>query len=345
VKIALCSTTVPFHKGGANQFLEWLDIALRQAGHEVEVVSIPAIESPSSIYRQMMAIRMLDVSAADLVICTRPQSHLVQHPNKVLWFIHHMRPFYDLWNSDLRGFPDDARHRALRDQIRACDTVGINEARLVFTNSAVVSRRLRDFNQVDSEVLYPPILHPERFSPTSYNDEIVYVSRLFPAKRQHLLVEALAHTKTPVRVRLVGTGGAGNPYANDLNATISRLGLVQRVTIDDRWTNDADKEAFVNNCLASAYFPIDEDSYGYPTLEAAHAHKPTLTTTDSGGVLEFAIDDVNAEITEAEPAALAAAMDRLFADRSRTRRLGAAANRRIAELDISWNRVLERLLS
>ncbi len=228
---------------------------------------------------------------------------------------------------------------------RACDTVALTEARLVFTNSAVVGQRLRDFNQVDSEVLYPPILHPERFSPEAYNDEIVYVSRLFPAKRQHLLVEALAHTKTSVRVRLVGTGGAGNPYAGALAATIKRLGLGQRVTIDDRWVDDADKESYLNNCLASAYFPIDEDSYGYPTLEAAHAHKATLTTTDSGGVLEFAIDNVNAEITAPEPAAIAAAMDRLFDDSDRTRRLGAAANRRIAELGISWDHVLERLLS
>lgn len=336
---------VPFHDGGANQFNEWLRVVLADAGHEVELFWIPSTDSPATLYRQMMAVRMLDLSAADRVICTRPQSHLIHHPNKVLWFIHHVRPFYDLWDTDLRGFPDDARHRALRDQIRRCDTVALSEARTIFTNSSVVSDRLRTFNGVESEVLYPPILAPERFASVGFNDEIVYVSRLFAAKRQDLLVESLALTSTPVRVRLIGTGGAGDPYVSRLRDLARRLGVADRVSIDDRWVSDDEKVAAVNECLASAYLPLDEDSYGYPTLEAAHAGKPTLTTTDSGGVLEFAARDVNAEVVAPDPRSVAAAMDRLFNDRARTRRLGCAATETIPKLDISWDRVVDRLLA
>ena len=346
MRVAIASTMVPFHDGGANQLVEWLDVALRAAGHDVEVVWIPSSDSPATIYRQMMAIRMLDVSAADRVICIRPQAHLIRHPNKVLWFIHHVRPFYDLWDSKLRGFPDDARHRALRDQIRRCDTIALGEARRVFTNSMVVSERLRTFNGIDSEVLYPPLMRPERFAPVGFNDEIVYISRIYRAKRQHLLVEALAHTTTPVTVRLVGTGGgAGNPYVEELRQLIGRLGVGGRVAFEDRWVSDDEKTALVNACLAAAYLPVDEDSYGYPTLEAAHANKPTLTTTDAGGVLEFAVADANAEVVDPHPVAIAAAMDRLYADRQRTQRLGHAARARVGELGVSWDRVVEKLVA
>lgn len=345
MNVAICTTMVSFHDGGANQLVEWLDAALTERGHDVEVIWIPSVDTPSALYRQMMAIRMLDLSAAERVICVRPQSHFVRHPNKVVWFIHHVRPFYDLWDTELRGFPDDARHRAMRDEIRRCDTIALAEAERLFTNSRVVSERLSTFNGLDSDVLYPPIRDPERFTTTGWNDEIVYVSRLYPAKRQHLLVEALARTTTPVRVRLVGTGGPGNPYTADLRRRVRALGLEGRVALDDRWVAEHEKVAAVNGCLASAYLPHDEDSYGYPTLEAAHAGKPTLTTTDSGGVLEFAAHGVNAEIVEPDPSALAAAMDRLYADRERSLRLGAAARERIDELGIDWDHVIESLLA
>ncbi len=67
-----------------------------------------------------------------------------------------------------------------------------------------VSDRLRQFNDIESEVLYPPLQDPERFRSDGYGDEIVCVSRIEHHKRQHLLIEALSHTKTPVKLRLCG---------------------------------------------------------------------------------------------------------------------------------------------
>jgi glycosyltransferase involved in cell wall biosynthesis len=43
--------------------------------------------------------------------------------------------------------------------------------------------------------------------------------------------------------------------------------------------------------LATAYPPYEED-FGYVTLESFLAHKPVITTEDSGGPLEFVEDRV-----------------------------------------------------
>ena len=43
---------------------------------------------------------------------------------------------------------------------------------------------------------------------TSYGDEVVFLSRIEPHKRQDLLVRALAFTRTPVRVRLCGAASS-----------------------------------------------------------------------------------------------------------------------------------------
>ena len=52
---------------------------------------------------QMLALRLVNVShEAELLICLRTPSYLLQHPNKVVWFLHHHRPAYDLVDGPCR---------------------------------------------------------------------------------------------------------------------------------------------------------------------------------------------------------------------------------------------------
>ena len=97
MKVALCSTIVPFIRGGDRNIVEWLETMLLEAGHSVERVYLPMVDTPELLFRQMAAFRFVDLSMADRIICFRPQSHLIQHPHKILWFIHHIRVLYDLW--------------------------------------------------------------------------------------------------------------------------------------------------------------------------------------------------------------------------------------------------------
>ncbi|RYE41775.1 MAG: glycosyltransferase [Hyphomicrobiales bacterium] len=342
MKIALCSTFVPFVNGGYRNIVEWLEAALLEAGHEVERIYLPEADEPRVLFAQMAAFRFIDLSAADRVICFRPQSHLIRHPHKIVWFIHHLRVFYDLWESEYRSFPDDAEHRGLREALRAADTAALQEAKQVFSNSQVVTDRLQRFNGIPSEPLYPPIRHPERFVHRTMNDEIVCICRMEHHKRQHLLIEALARCRTPVRLRL---SGAGADYAHGLAQLAEALDVAHRLTIDTRWISEEEKQEQLADCLAAAYVPVDEDSYGYPVLEAAHAAKPILTVTDAGGTLEFVRDGVEGLLPQPTPDEVARAMDRFYADPVEARQMGAAAKARIDALGISWSHVLERLLA
>ena len=97
----------------------------------------------------------------------------------------------------------------------------------------------------------------------------------------------------------------------------------------------------VPNALAVIYVPFDED-YGYVTLEAFLSAKPVVTATDSGGTLEFVVDDRNGVVCAPEPEAVGAAVTRLANDRARTARLGRAG----LELarTVTWDGVVEKLL-
>ena len=345
MKIALCSSDVPFANGGARNIVDWLEIMLRRAGQQVEKVYLPHLDDPEQLFRQMAGYRWVDLTeSADRIVCFRPPAHFIRHPHKILWFIHHIRSFYDLWDTPYRHFPDSAVNRGIRDALRAADTRALGEARAVFTNSRIVSSRLRQFNGVDSTVLYPPVLNSERFHCRSQNDEVVIICRMEPAKRQHLLLEAMRHTLTPVRLRLCGNS-LGKEYGEQLRRAIAAGALEDRVTLEYGWITEERKVELLSDCLAAAYVPFDEDSYGYFSLEASHAAKPILTTTDSGGVLELVEHGVNGLVAEPSPGALAEALDQLYSDRNAARYMGERARTRLAELRIDWANVLELLLA
>ena len=344
MKVALCSTIVPFIGGGARNIVEWLETMLLEAGHSVERVYLPMVDTPELLFRQMAAFRFIDLSMADRIICFRPQSHLIQHTHKILWFIHHIRVLYDLWqNPGYCPYPDDFHYEGVRAALRSADNAALHEAEKIFTNSKVISNRLKKFNQVESEVLYPPVFRPERFQCNGFNNEIVCVCRMEPHKRQHLLVEAMRYTRTPVVLRLCGTGSQS--YLDELRANIHDWHLEEKVIFDARWIQEEEKVSLFGKCLAAAYLPLDEDSYGYPSVEASLASKSVLTVTDSGGVPELVQDGLNGFITSPEPQALAEAMDILYGDRKKAEWMGENARNRLAELNLSWEHVLRRLLA
>ena len=345
-RVGLVSTSHPFTNGGYRFIVDWLEIKLRERGVQVETIYIPSTEEPEHILTQMAAFRMIELDRYfDRVITFRPPSHMVQHRKKVCWFIHHIRVFYDLWEKpEFHGMRDTAQSRALRDAIHTADTLALSQAHRLFTNSKIVSSRLRHYNGLSSEVLYPPIAEPHLFRRGSYGDEIVCICRMEHHKRQHLLIEAMQHTATPVRLRLCGLASSPEYHAS-LQGLVEELGLQDRVAIEHRWISEEEKAERLSQSLGAAYVPFDEDSYGYPTLEAAHAERPTLTLRDGGGVAEFIEHGVTGLVADPTPISLAQAMDRLFEDRNATIGMGEAACRRVGELGIDWDTVVDRLMS
>ncbi len=345
MKVGLVSSAVPLVNGGGRFIVDWLREKLEERGHRVETVFVPTVDIADTLIQQMAAFRLMRLEDHfERVVTFRPPAHMVRHPRKVVWFIHHVRYLYDLWDSEHRPFPDLAPHRALRDAVVRADTAALREAHRVFTNSRVVGDRVRRFNGLESEVLYPPVLRPELFAAGEHGDEVVCVCRLERHKRQHLLIEAMGHTRTPVRLRLCGVSLDPN-YQSSLRRAAAEGPAADRITVEDRWITEEEKAARLERALASAYVPFDEDSYGYPTIEAAHARRCTVTVSDAGGVAEFVRDGETGLVAAPEPAAVAAAFDRLHADRALARRLGAAAAGRVAALGIDWDTVVEKLLA
>jgi glycosyltransferase involved in cell wall biosynthesis len=344
MKVIIATATTPFVFGGATLMVDWLEEALLSRGHEVETYRIPVWTHPDDFAAQLVALRHWDFTGhGDRLIAIRTPSYLVRHHSKVVWFLHHLRSSYDLWDV-VPDVPDDGSGREYRRMMFASDEVALAECKTVFTNSQTVADRLSYFNDIPAEVLYPPLGESIKYSTGAYGDSLVYVSRVVGHKRQLLAVQALAHTRTPVQLVIAGKSADGT-YSDRISSEIDRLGLSRRVRFLNTVISEETKDDFMSEALGVVYIPLDEDSYGYVGLEAVASQKPLIITTDSGGGLELVKDGVNGFIAEPTPESLAAAYDKLFENRDLAARMGAAQTERAGALNISWDHVVERLLA
>lgn len=349
MRVVVASTYVPFIPGGGLMIFDSLARELKRRKVDVDTVKLPVWPYWRELQQQTLALRLLDLTESagtriDRLITIRYPSYALRHPNKVSWFIHHHRGAYDLWGTPHQDLPNDPEGQRERDSLIKSDTLYLRECRKVFTNSKVVGDRLRRFNGIEpDEVLYPPHPNPELFRAGDFGDYFVYASRLTPLKRQALAIEAMRFVRSPFKLLLIGAADVG-AYGDEVRALVRRHGLASRVELLG-WQSEEEKARLTAGACGALYLAYDEDSYGYSSLEAFHAHKSVITLTDSGGPNEVIQDGHNGLVAEPDARALARAMDRLWSDKRRARDMGEQAFATLATHRIHWDNVVERLLA
>src|SRR5215207_3445139 len=161
MRIAVCHPQTPFVRGGAETHAEQLVGALREAGHEADLVLVAGKWYPGAeLIHQMAVWRSMELSESnglpiDAVIPLKFPAYLIQHERKVVWLIHQHRTAYELWDhpdyADLKRQDDGER---VRDMVWEADRVALGEAKRVFTNSSNVKDRLWRSQRIRSETLY-----------------------------------------------------------------------------------------------------------------------------------------------------------------------------------------------
>lgn len=343
----MATVQVPFESGGAEVLVRDVCRALRDEGHQVDVVALPwSCTQIDQVMDQLTAFRILELEGGsrppvDRLVAMKFPAYLIRHPRKVVWMMHQQRQAYELWRDPL-GLSEVAGGRQIREVVRRSDHLALSEARRVLTISPTVSARLRDYCGIESEALSPPPYSAERFYCAEAEDYFLFPSRLSPWKRQGLAVEALARTRKPVRLRFAGFA-LDDPQWHALERQAEELGVMDRVEalgfVDD-------------NALLSSYahalavlFPPQEEDYGYVTVEAMLASKAVITCEDSGGPLEWIEHGTHGWVAAPDAEGLALALDEAWTDRNETRRRGEAGRRRYLASAASWPTIVERLLS
>src|SRR3954452_850214 len=109
MRVGIATVQVPFIRGGAEIHAEGLARAVREAGHEAEIITMPFRFGPVREVRRSMDIwesenfEEMNGYRMDVVICLKFPCFYLQHPHKATWLIHQHRAVYDLWNTPYSG--------------------------------------------------------------------------------------------------------------------------------------------------------------------------------------------------------------------------------------------------
>ena len=347
MKVCILSVQAPFITGGAELLAEALKEQLKKRGCEVETVLLPfKWYPPERLLDCMLMSRLIDVEEVngmkiDMVIGLKFPAYFAPHPRKVCWVLHQHRQAYDLYGTPASDLHQTEQGRVVAAEIKRWDDYFLPQSAAIHALSKTVADRLRKFNQITAQALYPPPLNHTRFRCGRSDNYILYPGRFDPMKRQHLLFDALANA--PDNIQLVFCGQSDSLYGTELRKKIEASPYCSRVKILGRISEEEKIELYAN-CLA-AYNGVFEEDYGYITLEAFFAGKPVITHTDSGGPLEFVIDQRNGYVTEPDPVPLAESITALAENPDRAKELGNNARESLKVHNISWDYVTDRLLN
>ena len=351
--------------------------------HQAEILKLPSREQSFwdllDTYRSFAA---LDLTGFDVVVSGKYPAWMVDHPAHVVYMLHPLRGLYDSYHffglppmpvdpprpvAELLGFLaanpggrqalaelwerlESLRRRAaslpadmfafpgalIRRLIHWLDGVALDPARIARYGaiSATVRDRPGYFPAgVPVFVAHPPA-HRE-IAPGGRRGTYVFtVSRLDAPKRLDLLIEAMSLVRSSARLKIAGTGPEA-ARLEKLTAGNDRVELLGRVS-------DEALDGLYGRARAVALLAYDED-FGLVALEGMQAGRPVITCSDSGGPRELVEDGVTGAVVEPEAAAVAAAIDSLWDDRSSWRRLGRAGRLRARE--VSWDTVVEQIVA
>lgn len=346
MRIAISTVQAPFITGGAEFLAKNLKTALIETGHEADIISIPFMDNPIDLIEDhIIASRLFDLTNSwagkiDLCIGLKFPAYFIPHLNKVVWALHQHRAAYDLFDTEYSNLKNDYNGNRIRKIVLNSDNLYLKEAKRIYTISKNVSKRMSKYNGIISEPLYHPCPDMDRFYCNEYEDYILMPSRINITKRQMLAIEAMAFSKTNTKLYIMGK--ADTDYEkNRMLQLIKERKLSNKIKYFENVSQE-EKFKLYANARAVLFIPMDED-YGYITLEAMAASKAVITTTDSGGPLEFIENDKNGIITDSTPTEIAKAFDEFAKSNTMCKNYGEQAKKHLIDMDITWDKVVKEL--
>lgn len=333
LKVAVLATaSAQGEVGGAERFYQGLLNGLLEIGCNAEIVSVIADESSfEKIGENYNYCRKLDLSRFDAVISTKTPTFAVSHPNHVMYLVHTVRVFDDMFNET---FPENDEIRlAERAMLHKWDFDAMSQIKARFTIGHEVSRRLYRWRGIHSEVMHPP-LGVNGFKKGTFGDYFFLPGRLHPWKRVDLAIKALKSSSLPIKLVISGVGEAEQELKN-LAGGDERIKFVGRLS-------DEELLSYYAGSLAVAFVPKKED-YGYVTLEGFASGKPVITCSDSGEPTYFVKHKETGLICEPTVDSLREAFEWLYVNSSCAEEMGTNGYKIVQNM--SWAVVAKNLVS
>ena len=159
----------------------------------------------------------------------------------------------------------------------------------VIANSKTVQARLKNYLDVESEVLYPPV-DITNYYYRQANGYYLSTARLEEYKRVQLIVDAFK--KMPDKSLVLVSGGSLLKTLQQQTQHHHNIKVVG-------WVTKEELHKYIAECIATIYLPIDED-FGMSPVESMAAGKPVIGVAE-GGVQETVVHHETGFLCNANP--------------------------------------------
>lgn len=319
-------------QGGAELFHQRLYETFCKYVPKVDLIKVPCCEYTfEDILDGYQSCYDLDLSQYDGVISSKAPTFAVTHPNHVCYLMHTVRVFYDMFD-EICGDPENVTRQKLLFRLDK-ELLSKPRTKAVYSIGHEVTERSLKFTGTPSTPLHPGITSTG-FYCGEYLDYIYVPGRLHKWKRVDLMVEAMKYVKSPVRLKVAGTG-------DQLESLKQIAGADERIEFLG-YVSDKEMRSLYANALAVAFTPVRED-YGYILHEAFKSLKPVLTCVDSGEPARFIQQGINGFASEPNPKELATYIDFFYEHKDQVPQMGKNGYDSIS--NITWDSVVKELLA
>ena len=345
MRIAVLMTIGHFIQGGGEKMADDLVHNLQEYGHAAR--RYDTMYSGTRLrhfIRGQHCTSMMRFDDVDLVIPLVLPNCNIRHPRVVPWLIGQSKVIYQFFDDEVIGIGQfGSEGRLIRDLSIAAESSTLHSLPSVYTISPRVKELLLECNHVYAEVLPLPIEKDGGFFCREYGDFLLYHSRIDTQKRQHLAIEAMRHTKTPVKLIIAGTDTSSGGYIERLQNYIADHHLMDRVKLLVGYFSDEQKREWLSTCLGGFYLGENEDYWAIVTTEVMLSKKPVIAPIDTGATKYVVKDGITGLQPEGTPKAIAEAMDRLYLNRAEAKCMGEAGYEWINKVTPSWETVVHTL--
>jgi len=264
----------------------------------------------------------------------------LRHRNHIIYLGHRLRGLYDTYpippedDSLLKHSPFAFPGPWIKRIVHWLDNRAIRPETISHafcTSHTIASRKVYFHPDVPPKVVYHSTVHEDYY--TKPGEHLFTVNRLDAPKRVDLMIRAYRQVTSDIPFLIAGTG-PHMPVLQSLARGDDRIRFLGDVSEEEL------KELYARS-IGVLYTPFAED-YGLITVEAMKSSKPVITTSDSGGPLEFVKHRENGWIADPNPESLAACIQELVNETDSLAEMGRAALGTVS--GISWRNTVEHVL-
>ena len=314
MRVAVLEPQAPLRSDDAAGLAARLCQALREHGHDVELIRIPFCEELGErVVEQMLAVRLVNLDHVDRAVALRFPAYLLPHEDRVVWLQERA----------------SAPAGAIGVSVRAAERSYLAEAARVYAGSSLAARELARDSGLLASVLYAPLWDGGDYRCDRYGERLL---ALAPDGVTPAVAVALAALAAAPAARL--SLACPSSSAQVLGALARELGAQERVELVEL---PAGRPVELL-AAARALVCVERDSE-LAAREAFRSSKAVITLTDCGCAGELVRDRVNGRVA-ANVEELARAFEELSGDLAAAERYGAAASR---TPEASWESVVAEL--